>query len=49
MEPWQKLVQALAEIWVDQDIRLGKFNDAKSTDQQSNDAIEPEEQFKKSA
>ena len=24
MEPWQKLVQALCEIWVEEDIKSGK-------------------------
>jgi hypothetical protein len=25
MEPWQKLIQALCEIWVEEDIKSGKF------------------------
>ncbi len=24
MEPWQKLIQALCEIWVEEDIKNGK-------------------------
>lgn len=25
MEPWQKLLQALCEIWIEEDIKLGKI------------------------
>lgn len=29
MEPWQKLLQALCEIWVEEEIPLGKFDNEK--------------------
>lgn len=29
MEPWQKLLQALCEIWVEEEILLGKFDNEK--------------------
>lgn len=32
MEPWQKLVQALCEIWVEEDIKSGKFENEKRTE-----------------
>lgn len=31
MEPWQKLVQALCEIWVEEDIKSGKFENEERT------------------
>lgn len=39
MEPWQKLVQALCEIWVEEDIKSGKFNEENRT---QNDNIKEE-------
>ena len=32
MEPWQKLVQALCEVWVEEDIKSGKFENEKRTE-----------------
>jgi hypothetical protein len=39
MEPWQKLVQALCEIWVEEDIKSGKFENEERT---KNNIIEEE-------
>ena len=32
MEPWQKLTQALCEIWVQDDLKAGKINNEESTE-----------------
>lgn len=32
MEPWQKLVQALCEVWVEKDIKSGKFENEERTE-----------------
>lgn len=45
MQPWEKLVQALCEIWVEQDIKSGNFNYGKSeveqnTNEEFNDRTE---------
>ncbi len=42
MEPWKKLVEVLAEIWVEQDIKSGKFADIAET--QTKNSKNPEEE-----
>lgn len=36
MEPWQKLVQALCEIWAEEDLKAGKVDDEKRTENSNN-------------
>jgi len=42
MEPWKKLIEVLAEIWVEQDIKSGKF--AELAEVQTKNAKNPEEE-----
>jgi len=45
MEPWQKLVQALCEIWVEEDIKSGKVENEKRTENKiSNEESERSEE-----
>jgi len=44
MEPWQKLVQALCEIWVEEDINSGKFENEKRTENNSSEESERSEE-----
>lgn len=49
MEPLQKLMQTLCEIWVEEDIKLGKIKHEKSEDTKENGDKKQNEQFHEAA
>ena len=49
MEPLQKLMQTLCEIWVEEDIKLGKIKYEKSENNKESDDRERSEQFHEAA